>query len=250
MSALVEERASLRRNHVRGRRVFGLHRAPSPGIAPERPPDDPTPDQGACREPERPVVGHEPPGPPELRGMRHVARRPADQHCHPLARPQRARRPEPPVALDAIHRVVAPDRAEAAGVGGGSHVGVADACRQGHVDLGSPDRHVPLGAGSVPVDLVEILVEAELAGGAIAERVDVLAMLEQGVGAADADSHAVLDAFPLPRQPSSGLAGILAVSRESPRPRRSQLLFRTHPSPGTGARARPSLYRRLPAAIR
>src|SRR5262249_20795567 len=71
--------------------------------------------------------------------------------------------------------------------------------RPGDARLGLIDGKGPAGAGGVPVELVVIGEEADLATGAVTNHVFVPAVADQPVGAADAQAHAVAELLAAPR---------------------------------------------------
>ncbi len=67
--------------------------------------------------------------------------------------------------------------------------------RQGNARLGPIDGEIPAIAGRVPVELIEILEEADLPRGDILDHVFVAAGVENAVGTADPHAQAVIQIF-------------------------------------------------------
>ena len=107
-----------------------------------------------------------------------------------------------------------------------------DRPRQPDPRFGDVDRKDPAIAGGVPVELVIILEEAELAGGPVADRVDMLARRDVGLGIAHIDPDAIALALRVP-----GLVGAVALDARRPRSRPAPALRRDWCS-GSGSRGR------------
>src|SRR5262249_38111978 len=111
-----------------------------------------------------------------------------------VARRQRSRRAKHDTAELLLHdRGVFAARALWAGIERGlleRHIG-----RQRDARLGLIDREGPAGAGRVPVELVVVGEESDLARGAIFDDVFMRAEAQRAVGAADANAHAIRHAL-------------------------------------------------------
>ena len=157
-------------------------------------------DQSGERDQHAAVVLQQPPQALSARRRGHHALREREHDGQTFLRLQRARQCP---ARDARRRraglEVAALRALRTAVAFGSHVGGGHRLRQPHLDAAAFDREHPAGADRVPVQLVVIVEEAELARSAVAQGVGVVGGHREEVVVAGVDAHAVVDVLGEPR---------------------------------------------------
>ena len=137
-----------------GRGILRLDGAGSAGIPSIDPPDDQSARDGQEGQREGPVVTQPPQGPARRRGPSYGAGRPAHGHRQPFARAKRARGAEGQVRIGAVHRVVRPRGPRRPGIGDGLNLLGRDRGGRRDDGLGLANRHVPLRAGDIPVQLL------------------------------------------------------------------------------------------------